>query len=40
MEFIEAHFAAFLCLAYTGIAAWLVNKLLIAVSISNTTRKF
>ncbi len=40
MEFIDAHFTALLCLAYTGIAAWLVNRLFITITVYDTARKF
>lgn len=40
LQFIDSHFTALICLAYTGIAAWLANRLLVAVVASNVTNKF
>jgi hypothetical protein len=31
MTFIDTHFTALICLAYTGIGAWLINRIVVAV---------
>lgn len=40
MEFIDNHFTAFMCLAYTGIVAWFGNKVLTAVVSVNAADAF